>query len=522
MSKLFNNNPIVKSWFLVLATACLSGLLVLIPPFEAFGIRFHKCDLFGFVENTGNPSEEAFKANVDELAKQLEEFENSRQEVVDSVVAEILPIHEWTISVADTVNNAPGLDSLVLANEEDVIPIEDFDETDTSALKSFATALLDKKPVKIAFMGDSFIEGDIFTSDLRSLLQSRFGGSGVGFIPCDIPFKIYNKSVRRTSRNWMSYSIMKIKSAPENMKDKFIISGYPAYGKVGSTTSWEDLTCGDNLPEEASIYFIPVTDCSISVNVNDESSRTFDVKADKSLNKITVQTSIKNISMTVESGEIICYGVYLADPAGVRVDNYSVRSNNGHAIFGTNPVLNKQLDEMEDYDMVILQYGLNIMQEGVLTYSKYAQQLKDMITYVRKCFPEASVVVIGVSDRWIKQKDSEEYKPIGSAEALTSYQRKAAKESNVAFWDTYSAMRKIGGVPVFVGNGWMAEDHTHINYKGGNAFARMFFDALCQSVAEASERRREAMLQAVEAAALDSLMRENAILKVDSTIQVIR
>ena len=36
--------------------------------------------------------------------------------------------------------------------------------------------------VRKAVFGDSFIEADIFTADLREMLQKRFGGCGVGFV----------------------------------------------------------------------------------------------------------------------------------------------------------------------------------------------------------------------------------------------------------------------------------------------------------------------------------------------------
>ena len=40
-----------------------------------------------------------------------------------------------------------------------------------------------KRPVRIAYFGDSFIEADIFTADLRERFQSEFGGCGVGYVP---------------------------------------------------------------------------------------------------------------------------------------------------------------------------------------------------------------------------------------------------------------------------------------------------------------------------------------------------
>ena len=49
------------------------------------------------------------------------------------------------------------------------------------------THLLDElakapRPVRIAYFGDSFIEADILTADLREMLQQKYGGCGVGFV----------------------------------------------------------------------------------------------------------------------------------------------------------------------------------------------------------------------------------------------------------------------------------------------------------------------------------------------------
>ncbi len=38
------------------------------------------------------------------------------------------------------------------------------------------------RPVRIAYFGDSFIEADILTADLREMLQQKYGGCGVGFV----------------------------------------------------------------------------------------------------------------------------------------------------------------------------------------------------------------------------------------------------------------------------------------------------------------------------------------------------
>ena len=49
------------------------------------------------------------------------------------------------------------------------------------ALNRVSSTDSDDKQVRIAVFGDSFIEADIFTADLREMLQKQFGGCGVGF-----------------------------------------------------------------------------------------------------------------------------------------------------------------------------------------------------------------------------------------------------------------------------------------------------------------------------------------------------
>ena len=39
-------------------------------------------------------------------------------------------------------------------------------------------------------------------------------------------------------------------------------------------------------------------------------------------------------------------------------------------MFWTNPSVNAQINAMLGYDLVVLQYGLNIMQPGVKNYTK--------------------------------------------------------------------------------------------------------------------------------------------------------
>lgn len=79
-----------------------------------------------------------------------------------------------------------------------------------SQLKYFFTALKDAKTrkVRIAHFGDSIIEGDLISSDLREFLQQKFGGNGAGFLSMNSYDIQFRKSTRQSfSDNWKSASI---------------------------------------------------------------------------------------------------------------------------------------------------------------------------------------------------------------------------------------------------------------------------------------------------------------------------
>jgi hypothetical protein len=177
---------------------------------------------------------------------------------------------------------------------------------------------------------------------------------------------------------------------------------------------------------------------------------------------------------------------------------------------------------MLHYDLVVLQYGLNIMQKGQRGYSRYRDQLCDMIAYAERCFPDAAIVVLGVSDRWVKSEETSKYEPIGSVDALSSYQRAAADSTKVAFWSTAKAMEKLGGMPKFVANGWAAKDYTHINFYGGKRIAEELAEAIISEVyALVVEREAEAQrLEQLERERREAMERQLQA-QIDSVLPII-
>ena len=338
-----------------------------------------------------------------------------------------------------------------------------------------------RRPVRIAFFGDSFVEGDILTADLREKLQLAYGGGGTGFAPTSSPLTGFRRTVRTDAKGWTSYNIMQRKRAPETLRGHFYVSGWMSQPAAGASTRWESTDARQRLDSctTAHVLFRSPSDSRVRLTLNDTLRRTFDIPGDEAVRRIVVRAPhLHALAFEVLSGTegFAGYGAVFESDAGVVVDNYSVRSNNGQAMFWTDPSVNAQIDAMLHYDLVILQYGLNIMQAGVKDYSGYSRQIEKMVAYVRRCFPGAAVLVLGVSDRSVKGDAG--FEPMDAIPHMTDFQRRAARNTGAAFWPTCDAMRAQGGMERFVQNGWAGKDFTHINYAGGSRVAWALVDAL--------------------------------------------
>lgn len=507
--------------------AVILGMVALgfVPSFEIFGMEFERVDILSQLraEEIAEDASHNYTADFDLLEQELAEAEAQICEV--DTLPEPIPVrYEWIVESRGSNNRAALRSEDFIPTSANIVDFEDFDTLATTRFDAFISKLANGEDVRIAFMGDSFVEGDIVTCDLREELQSRFGGRGAGFIPADIPFATVRKSIKRTSANWKTYSVMKPKEAPEALRERLFVSGYLAEGRAGATTRWQATTSHASLDSctQARILLISRDTSRVEVVLGDTLRNEFMIAGDERVREIYVEGPVDDIRLRVVEGSVMCYGATMEGDGGVTVDNFSVRSNNGHAIFGTSATVNRQVDELLGYDLVVLQYGLNIMQKGQRVYAKYRDQVRDMIAYAERCFPNAAIVVVGVSDRWVKNTETNAYEPIGSVDALTSYQRAAADSCKVVFWNTSRVMKDLGGMPTFVSNGWAAKDYTHINYAGGKRIANALTEAICQRVYTLLlEQEEAARIEAERQAELERQQALEAELRLNNMVNAV-
>ena len=350
------------------------------------------------------------------------------------------------------------------------------------SLSSFFDALAreaDKRQVRIGVMGDSFIESDILTGDLRTLLQKKFGGNGPGYVPVTSPAAQYRKNIRHIFSGWTAQSMIHFKKADWT---KFCIAGTYFIPKEDAFVSIS-LPKGETV-KRATFFFINQKQTNINVSVNNQPSVVKKPVSADSLQFISLENDhLSSVSISVSNVEgFTAFGVYLDSPTGVYVDNFSVRGSSGSVLTTVDMNLSQQLSSRFPYDLLILEHGLNVITEDTARYKGYKKLMNSAVRHIRKCYPQTPLLLMSVGDR--SSKTAAGFITHPGVEPLIAVQQQVARENGIAFWNTFQAMGGRNSMVNFVQHTppMASKDYTHINFQGGEKIANELFKSFMVEV----------------------------------------
>ncbi|HTF80245.1 MAG TPA: hypothetical protein VL947_00915, partial [Cytophagales bacterium] len=366
-----------------------------------------------------------------------------------------------------------GKDSTQPAIEYDFTTIEDYSEKGKQSQLLFQ-ALHNAKSnnCRIAFYGDSFIEGDIMTMNLRDSLQKYFGGRGVGYLPVSSEVSMFRKSLPSESQEWDVYSIAK-----QSKKE--------ALGIAGVTYVPHDGAMLKLLPPRALgnirlFYRNLGHDVLVRTTINKKHR---DIDTLKPSELLAVQPliegkdTIKQYQLKIEGGEgIKVYGISLEGGKGVYLDNFSIRGNSG---LGLNEISDQQyrdFQQLMQYKLIVLQFGINVSNAEIKDYTFYEKGMVKLVKRLKALFPETSILLLSISDRSYKEDGA--YVTMPSIPLLVASQRSIAEQSGILFWDMYSAMGGENSMVTWVDEKKANKDYTHLTFTGGRQIAGALFKAI--------------------------------------------
>ncbi len=498
MNNFDNKNYIPVTLAFTATVVAVLILMIFIPDFKIGGIDFHRVNILSDVykPHTNPSTSDTIQSDTSYLSQDsvLSLIEKQFSDTILSVQNDLKrdtaikpePI-VWKVKTESSdsaTRNLPGADSLLRTTLPDsmYVPIEDF-TADGRGLKNFF-AKLDSisqmdRPIRVVFLGDSFIEGDIFTIDVREKLQDVFGGGGVGYMPMQSQVSAMRMSVKHSCSDMETLSLVNVTDVDSLYVKSFSLSGQIFIPKEGASVSFSGVKSKRHLKNfsTARLLFVNRDSTEITITVNDSIVRSFAPPSNSKIQQIVVADNIKNIKFEFSKvGRFICYGAYLENPQGVSVDNQSLRGSSGIQLLASNIRVSREINEMSQCDLVVLQYGLNIMTEEQTNYDGYTQKMTSAVRVIKRNFPNADILIMGVPDRNVLKEGV--FVTMSTMQTMIAAQRQIAKNTETLFWNTFQAMGGENSMSEFVDRGWGAKDYTHINYRGGRYIADAFVKAL--------------------------------------------
>ena len=365
------------------------------------------------------------------------------------------PKQEVAVADSDTIPLPPVVKPVFVDTcRAGMTCIEDYGDSTRRGMASFYEAL-DRTSsshsdhdglVRIAVFGDSFIEADIFTADLREMLQKRFGGCGVGFVTITSMTSGYRPTVRHTFEGWSSHAVtdsVYFDRRKQGISGHYFIPGKNAYVELRGQNKYASLldTC-----REASIFFYTKDTVDFSVRVNRGEIQNHRFAPNGHLQELQIDGRIGSIRWTINRADsTLFYGMAMDGTKGIVVDNFSLRGSSGLSLRTIPADMLKEFNRQRPYDLIILQYGLNVATQRGYNYDSYQKGLVTAIEHLKKCFPQSGFLLLSVGDRDYKT-DTGELRTMPGVKNLIRYQQNIAAESGIAFWNMFEAMGGDGSI----------------------------------------------------------------------------
>lgn len=421
------------------------------------------------------------------LPKKLfsEDIASSKNIVVDSLLLEAIA-EDGDLKSEDTLSNIT-IDYKITNGVK--FPTETFEDyTGNQYLATFFEELFQleaKKEgnVRIAYFGDSMTDGDLIVKDFRTYLQEKFGGQGVGFVNITSESANSRSSVTHEfSGNWKTQSYLKVKRPSR----AFGVNGHVFFANDTANIAWvkykatktrfaselprPTLFYGSSSNKEGKVLFVAGDTIVKKLTPNN------------TLNTLTLsEGSLKSIKVNFKKADSIpIYGFNFDDGKGVHVDNFSNRGNSGLPLGSFDVNTMRAFHAKLDYDLIVLQYGANVLNYGTLDYTWYEKRMTKVVNHLKECFPGVAILIVSTADK--STKYDLEMKTDSAVVPLNRAQKKYAIKSEASFVNMYTLMGGDGSMIKWVEEvpSKANKDYTHFNHRGAKEAANLIFTQLNQ------------------------------------------
>ena len=339
--------------------------------------------------------------------------------------------------------------------------------------------------VRVVHYGDSQIELDRISQDLREALQERFGGSGTGLFPAlgNVPSASISKAASGSFTQYTMYGDSTTQRAGHNR--------YGILAQVVQLTGSGTLTLrgtknknareGVKTFESVSVLYGKGENLVVKAASGTDKPEPEVRKGDNGTTLLTWRFSqpVEKATLTFQ-GNAELYGIGADGNAGVAVDNVPLRGCSGTIFTRISKPLMADSFALTDTRLIILQFGGNMMPmiRGAKQIEPYQEQIAKQIAYFHEVAPQAKILFIGPSDMGKSVNGRVVTWP--HLPELVDSLKATALRNDAAYWDLYRMMGGENSMAQWVRHSppYAGPDYIHFTPAGaqkvGDALSRSF------------------------------------------------
>ena len=342
-----------------------------------------------------------------------------------------------------------------------------------------------KEKLSIVHIGDSHLQADFFTGEMRRQFQHCFGNAGRGLV---FPYKVAATNGPLdlhtcSANNWEAK-----RNVFPNMLLPIGVSGITIKTTDSAAAIHLLVTDNDDLDygftkltlfsqKGPNSFDWCVTDTSNdligyinSMIIDDQSPFTTTIHFKEPQHEIFLRT-VKTDSLQ-SFGEL--YGIELGnDNAGVE---YSMIGVNGamYEHYNQSEYFAQQLPALHP-DLVIISLGTNDSYVKYFDQFAFAEQVKKLVSSVKSKCPDVAILLTAPGDNYRYRR----YKNLSIPFAVEQLQN-VCNEDSLAFWNFFQVMGGTGSMLKWKKSGYGQYDYLHFTRAGYELEAELLYDALME------------------------------------------
>ena len=349
--------------------------------------------------------------------------------------------------------------------------------------------------VRILHYGDSQIEMDRMTAQLRSYMQQTFGGGGPGMVPFRtiIPTLAVSQSTSGNLTHLSSFGDSTVTRSRGNygpMMQCFRMSGDASL----SLRTASHPSVDDHVKSFANIRLVynnrsgALRSTLTNRQTKASDSREADITGVGSM-VWTLDSATTTLSLTTR-GSADLYCVTVDNGPGVAVDNIPMRGCSGQQFTLVDQNLLSQAYAHLNVGLIILQFGGNSVPylNNEKSIATYCHSMGKQIDYLHRCCPGAKILFVGPSDMSTRHKGVLQTYPM--LPTLIDSLIATANSHDAAYWSIYHAMGGWNSMVQWNKKGLAGSDYIHFSQRGADKMGSTLAEAFADNYRLFCMRRR--------------------------------